>query len=132
MSGATAPRRCSESRSRAFPNMFILYGPNTNHGSGSGPFALECGFRYILDAVRRLRDDGLRWIDLKPEIQAAWRDEIDRRNRRTIWVNGGCSSWYVHERAQHEQLARLVARVPPADHADQPGALPGRRLSAGG
>ena len=79
-----------------FPNLFILYGPNTNHGSGSGPYALECGFNYIVDAIRRMREQDLRWIDLKPETQAAWREEIDRRNRGTIWVNGGCSSWYVH------------------------------------
>jgi cation diffusion facilitator CzcD-associated flavoprotein CzcO len=79
-----------------FPNLFILYGPNTNHGAGSGPYVLECGSNYIIDAIRRMREKDLRWIDLKPETQAAWREEIDRRNRDTVWLNGGCSSWYVH------------------------------------
>ena len=36
-----------------FPNMFVLYGPNTNHGSGSVPYTLESQFNYIVDAVRR-------------------------------------------------------------------------------
>ena len=28
-----------------FPNLFVLYGPNTNHGSGSVPFTLECQYQ---------------------------------------------------------------------------------------
>ena len=32
--------------------MFVLYGPNTNHGSGSVPYTLECQFNYVLDAHR--------------------------------------------------------------------------------
>ncbi len=106
-----------------FPNLFILYGPNTNHGSGSGPYALECAFRYIMDAVGRLRARNLRWIDLKPETQAAWREELDRRNRRTIWVNGGCSSWYVHSGRQTNnwpgswlEYRRRTRRLDPADY----------------
>ena len=51
--------------------MFVLYGPNTNHGSGSVPYTLECQFNYVVDAVERVRDGGFRWIDLRPETQAA-------------------------------------------------------------
>ncbi len=53
-----------------FPNMFVMYGPNTNHGSGSVPYTLECQFNYVMDAIRRLREDGIRYIDLRPEVQA--------------------------------------------------------------
>ncbi len=80
-----------------FPNMFVLYGPNTNHGSGSVPFTLECQFDYILDAIRRLREGGFRWIDLRPETQAAWRREIEERSASTVWVTGGATSWYLNE-----------------------------------
>jgi cation diffusion facilitator CzcD-associated flavoprotein CzcO len=80
-----------------FPNMFLMYGPNTNHGSGSVPYTLECQFNYVIDAIRRLRQNGFRWIDLKPEVQARWRAEIDRRSRETVWTTGGCTSWYTNE-----------------------------------
>ncbi len=81
-----------------FPNMFVMYGPNTNHISGSVPYTLECQFNYALDAIRRARDGNLRWIDLRPEVQAEWRREMDTRAERAIWVTGGCSSnWYVTE-----------------------------------
>src|SRR5919204_204709 len=55
-----------------FPNMFVLYGPNTNHGSGSVPYTLECQFDYVIDAIERVREGGFRWIELRPETQAAW------------------------------------------------------------
>jgi cation diffusion facilitator CzcD-associated flavoprotein CzcO len=78
-----------------FPNMFVLYGPNTNHGSGSVPYTLECQFNYVLDAIRRKRERGLRWLDLRPETQAAWDREVAERSVGTVWTEGGCTSWYV-------------------------------------
>ena len=79
-----------------FPNMFLLYGPNTNHGSGSVPYTLECQFNYVIDAARRMQSEGIRWIDLKPEVQERWRAEIDERSVDTVWTTGGCTSWYTN------------------------------------
>jgi cation diffusion facilitator CzcD-associated flavoprotein CzcO len=78
-----------------FPNMFVMYGPNTNHGSGSVPYTLECQYFYVLDAIRRLREEGLRYIDLKPEVQEAWRREMEERSATTQWMTGG-DNWYVN------------------------------------
>jgi len=80
-----------------FPNMFVMYGPNTNHISGSVPYTLECQYNYAIDAIERVRDRGLRWIDLKPEVQDEWRREIDSRSEASSWVAGGCHNWYVTE-----------------------------------
>jgi cation diffusion facilitator CzcD-associated flavoprotein CzcO len=79
-----------------FPNMFVMYGPNTNHGAGSVPFLLECQYNYVLDAMSRLREGGFRYIDLRPEAQAEWRREIAERSRSTVWLAGGCNSWYLN------------------------------------
>jgi cation diffusion facilitator CzcD-associated flavoprotein CzcO len=78
-----------------FPNMFVMYGPNTNHGSGSVPYTLECQYNYALDAIRRLRE-GARYLQLKPDAQMRWREEIARRSERTRWIRGGCTNWYVN------------------------------------
>jgi cation diffusion facilitator CzcD-associated flavoprotein CzcO len=78
-----------------FPNMFVLYGPNTNHGAGSVPYTLECQFRYVVDAVRRLREGGFRYLELRPEAQAEWRREMEERSAKTVWMSGGCTNWYV-------------------------------------
>jgi cation diffusion facilitator CzcD-associated flavoprotein CzcO len=107
-----------------FPNMFVLYGPNTNHGSGSVPYTLECQYRYVLDAIRRLRAGGYRWIDLRPETQRAWRREIDERSARTVWVTGGGDNWYVNDRGENTnnwpgswlEFRRRTKRINPGDY----------------
>ena len=107
-----------------FPNMFLMYGPNTNHGSGSVPYTLECQFSYVVDAIRRLRSEGLRWIDLKPEVQARWRQEIDRRSRETVWTTGGCTNWYTNEAGRNTnnwvgpwlEYRRRTRRINPGDY----------------
>ena len=107
-----------------FPNMFVLYGPNTNHGSGSVPFTLECQYSYVLDAIRRLRVGGYRWIDLRPETQQAWRREIDARSASTVWVTGGGDNWYVNARGENTnnwpgawlEYRRRTKRINPGDY----------------
>ena len=107
-----------------FPNLFILYGPNTNHGSGSVPYTLECQYSYILDAVRRIRAERLRYIDLRPEAQRAWRREIEERSRGTVWNSGGCGSWYLNDAGQNTnnwpgawlEYKRRTRRLDPSDY----------------
>ena len=107
-----------------FPNMFVLYGPNTNHGSGSVPYTLECQFRYVLDAIRRLRDGGFRYLDLRPETQAEWRREMEERSRGTAWVAGGCTNWYLNGEGVNTnnwpgpwiEFRRRTHRINPGDY----------------
>jgi cation diffusion facilitator CzcD-associated flavoprotein CzcO len=106
-----------------FPNMFVLYGPNTNHGAGSVPYLLECQFDYVLDALGQMRDRGLRYIDLRPEAQAAWRREMDERSAHTVWITG-CANWYVNEAGENTnnwpgpwlEYRRRTRRINPADY----------------
>jgi cation diffusion facilitator CzcD-associated flavoprotein CzcO len=79
-----------------FPNLFVMYGPNTNHGSGSVPYTLECQYNLTIDALRELRR-GSRYLDLKPEVQRAWREEIEERSAGTRWITGGSANWYLND-----------------------------------
>jgi cation diffusion facilitator CzcD-associated flavoprotein CzcO len=107
-----------------FPNMFVLYGPNTNHGSGSVPYTLESQFSYVIDGLRRLRDGGFRWLDLRPETQDAWREEMARRSEHTVWTTGGCHNWYVNSRGENTnnwpgawlEYRRRTRRLNPGDY----------------
>jgi cation diffusion facilitator CzcD-associated flavoprotein CzcO len=107
-----------------FPNMFVLYGPNTNHGSGSVPYTLESQFNYVVDAARRLREGDFRWIDLRPEAQLRWRREIEQRSAATVWATGGCASWYLNGRGENTnnwpgpwlEFRRRTRRIDPADY----------------
>ncbi len=107
-----------------FPNMFVMWGPNTNHGSGSVVFTLESQFNYVLDAIRRIRERNLRWVDLRPETMAEWDREIAERSKDTVWVTGGCQSWYLNSDGVNTnnwpgpwlEFRRRTRRIDPADY----------------
>src|SRR5262249_14304194 len=75
-----------------FPNFFIMYGPNTNLGSGSVISVLECQLPYILDAVDTLSLRG-GWMSVRPEVQEAFDREIQERLAGSVWMTG-CNNWY--------------------------------------
>jgi cation diffusion facilitator CzcD-associated flavoprotein CzcO len=75
-----------------FPNLFLLYGPNTNLGHNSIIYMLESQFTYIVGCVRAL--SRAKYIDVRPDVQKAFNREIQRRLRDTVWTSG-CTSWYM-------------------------------------
>jgi cation diffusion facilitator CzcD-associated flavoprotein CzcO len=82
-----------------FPNLFIMYGPNTNLGSGSIIYQLESQMNYIVDAVRALsRKDG--WLSVRPEVQQAFDREMQDRLSTSVWQTG-CNNWYVDENGRN-------------------------------
>jgi len=75
-----------------FPNLFMLYGPNTNLGHSSIVYMLESQITYLCDAIRHLAQ-GKKWLDVKPEVQGAFNARIQQRSKKTVW-DSGCTSWY--------------------------------------
>ncbi|MBF0674687.1 NAD(P)/FAD-dependent oxidoreductase [Pseudomonas sp.] len=76
-----------------FPNLFILYGPNTNLGHNSILYMLESQFRYVLGCLQTLHRDGLRYLDVKPAAQQRFNQSVEHGLSRTVWAQG-CHSWY--------------------------------------
>lgn len=76
-----------------FPNFFMLYGPNTNVGSGSIIYMLECQQRYIVKLLQDRAQRGWRCAEVSPRAQADYRHEIEKRSGLTTF-NGNCQSWY--------------------------------------
>lgn len=79
-----------------FPNMFMLYGPNTNLGAGSIITMLESQIGYVVEAVRELRRTRARWMDVRGDVQTAFNEEVQRRLADSVWT-AGCNSWYRTE-----------------------------------
>jgi cation diffusion facilitator CzcD-associated flavoprotein CzcO len=79
-----------------FPNMFMLYGPNTNLGAGSIITMLESQIGYVVEAVGQLRRTGARWMDVRGEVQDEFNREVQERLGDTVWT-AGCNSWYRNE-----------------------------------
>jgi cation diffusion facilitator CzcD-associated flavoprotein CzcO len=78
-----------------FPNMFMLYGPNTNLGVGSIIHILESQMAYVKQAVSTLARDGAGYLDVHPEAQRRFSGQIQERLAGSVWQTG-CSSWYVN------------------------------------
>ena len=76
-----------------FPNLFLMYGPNTNLGHNSILFMIECQTRYILQCIERLRRGDADWLDLRPEVLNAWSAKIQSELRDTVWAQTD-HSWY--------------------------------------
>jgi cation diffusion facilitator CzcD-associated flavoprotein CzcO len=79
-----------------FPNMFMLYGPNTNLGAGSIITMLESQIGYVVEAIAELRRRRARWMDVRDDVQTAFNEEVQRRLADSVWT-AGCKSWYRTE-----------------------------------
>jgi cation diffusion facilitator CzcD-associated flavoprotein CzcO len=78
-----------------FPNLFQLVGPNTALGHSSMIFQIESQVKYVVDAARTLRQQGLGTVEPTAEAQAEWNERVQRRMKPTVWTTGGCASWYL-------------------------------------
>jgi cation diffusion facilitator CzcD-associated flavoprotein CzcO len=76
-----------------FPNLFILYGPNTNLGHNSIIAMLECQFDYVLQALPEVEKAPL---SVKPDVMARFNTELQNSLQGTSW-DGGCNSWYKNK-----------------------------------
>jgi cation diffusion facilitator CzcD-associated flavoprotein CzcO len=102
-----------------FPNMFTLYGPNTNGGTGSVIFTIEAGMRHVIAAVAELRTKGASSIEVRPEAAQAFDRELRAALSRTVW-HTGCTNWYVDENGNDPNqwpwlwttYRRRAARIP--------------------
>lgn len=78
-----------------FPNLFLLYGPNTNIVvNGSIIYFSECEVHYLVGCVREMLAHDIRAIDPKPEVHDAYNDRIDAENLRMAWGVSSVSTWY--------------------------------------
>jgi cyclohexanone monooxygenase len=76
-----------------YPNLFILYGPNTNQGGNSIIFILEAQFRYIVAAIRHLNRTGVGRVEVRRPVMQAFNERLQRVLKTSMW-EGGCTSYF--------------------------------------
>jgi cation diffusion facilitator CzcD-associated flavoprotein CzcO len=79
-----------------FPNMFLLYGPNTNGGTGSVIYTIEAGVDHAIAALRELDRAEARQIEVRAEAAERFDRELRAALAGTVW-HSGCTNWYVDE-----------------------------------
>jgi hypothetical protein len=87
-----------------FPNMFLMYGPNTNTSGGSIIFYHEAQAAYLRQALEQLLQRGAGAIEVRPEVEEASDRALQSRFAGTAWTQ--CDSWY------RDEQGRIVANWP--------------------
>jgi 4-hydroxyacetophenone monooxygenase len=79
-----------------FPNLFILYGPNTNIVvNGSIIYFSECEVNYVVECLHHLVSTGARAMDCRPEVHQQYAARIDAGNAMMAWgAAPEVNSWY--------------------------------------
>jgi cation diffusion facilitator CzcD-associated flavoprotein CzcO len=79
-----------------FPNMFLLYGPNTNGGTGSVIYTIEAGVNHVIAALDELQRANARRIEVRRHAAEAFDRQLRAALAGTVW-HTGCTNWYVDE-----------------------------------
>ncbi|MCD2192426.1 NAD(P)/FAD-dependent oxidoreductase [Actinomycetospora endophytica] len=79
-----------------FPNMFVLDGPNASLGHNSAIYMIETQIEYVLGALDHLARAGGP-LEVSAAAERAYVRDLDAAARDTVWLTGGCRSWYVDE-----------------------------------
>lgn len=87
-----------------YPNLFLLLGPNTGIGHTSAVFMIEAQIEHVVTALRHLDSHGLATVEPSAEAQAAYVAQVDADMQGTVWLAGGCSSWYLDRTGRNSTL----------------------------
>jgi cation diffusion facilitator CzcD-associated flavoprotein CzcO len=77
-----------------FPNFFIIFGPNTVTGHSSVIMASENMADYAMRFIKPLLKKDARTVEVKMEAEQEYTRDIQKSLSKTVWMSGGCQSWY--------------------------------------
>lgn len=100
--GITVPR---------FPNLFVMYGPNTNMGHGGSVMWLaETQARYICGCLVQMAEREVAAIECREELRTAYTREIDELHAQLVWTHPGMTTYYrnQHGKVRSPMPFRLV------------------------
>lgn len=107
-----------------FPNLYLLYGPNTNLGHSSIVYMLESQADHIIRLQNLATHTRKGTIAVRDDVMQSYADRMDRELADTVWNDGGCASWYFDARGRNSvqwptftfRYRREVRKVDPTDY----------------
>ena len=88
-----------------FPNLFLLFGPNTNTVvNGSAIFFSECSVNYVLDCLRLLNTKKKSMIECEINKFNEFNQNLDAKNSGMIWGASAVGSWYKNKFGRVSQI----------------------------
>ncbi|HEX8000562.1 MAG TPA: NAD(P)/FAD-dependent oxidoreductase [Pyrinomonadaceae bacterium] len=101
---AGSPQAHAGTTVAGFPNLFILLGPNTGLGHNSVVYMIEAQIEHLLAALKYMWRRGACAIEPRPEAQSAFVAEVQKRMEGTVWIAGGCASWYLDSTGRNSTI----------------------------
>ncbi len=86
-----------------FPNMYFLVGPFTGPGHTSVIAYAEAQIDYVWQAIELRKQMNLKYITVKPKVEASFVKTMDQRSEHTVWKSG-CASWYLSPNGRNNVL----------------------------
>ena len=94
---------------------------------------IESQISYVLDAMRTSLRRGMATVDVRPDVLEAYNSRLQRRMQNTVWITGGCASWYIDSKGRNSALwpgltwpfRRRTARFDPAAYTFYTSMKPG-------
>ena len=108
-SGTTLRETWSDDDARAylgcvipdFPNLFCLYGPNTQTGhGGSVMFMMEVQTRYIMSVIRQMLERGIAAVECRADVHDRYNEQVDRAHEQMVWTHPGMDTYYRNSRGR--------------------------------
>jgi cation diffusion facilitator CzcD-associated flavoprotein CzcO len=92
---ASAPKAHLGISVAGFPNLFLTTGPATGLGHNSAVYMIESQIAHIMSVMRLA--DRKRAVAIMPtkEAQDSFFRHVQARMENTVWMKGGCQSWYL-------------------------------------
>ena len=81
-----------------YPNLFVIYGPNTNIVvTGSIVFFSECATHYVMSCIKLLMEKGHKSLECRQDVHDAYNEVIDEGNLNVAWGAPNVRSWYKNK-----------------------------------
>ena len=90
-----------------FPNLFCIYGPNTNLVvAGSIAHNCESQVTYILRCIELLLREGRHSVECRQDVHDSYNERVDEVNAGTAWGAPQVDNWYKND------AGRVTANLP--------------------
>ncbi len=107
-----------------FPNLFLMIGPNSTLAHNSMIYMIESHINYVASALDFMARPGVATVEVRPGVQRRYNERLQKRLEHSVWVEGGCSSWYLDHRGRNTTLwpdhtwkfRRLTRRFHPGEY----------------
>ncbi|MFC4950081.1 flavin-containing monooxygenase [Pseudonocardia sp. GCM10023141] len=84
-----------------FPNLFVLYGPNTQAGhGGSLMFAVEAQLTYVVDLLRQMFEGNLQRVEVRKDVFDEYNERVDEAHAGMVWAHPGMTTYYRNARGR--------------------------------